>query len=273
VRKHDPILKAAAKLAKHRTPVLDRKELDAFVGSFLERRDLFLAIREQHGSPLYVIEESVLLDRAAAFTTAFRAELPDVRVYYAVKSNNHPAIAAALTAAGLGLDVSSGLELEMALKCGASDIVFSGPAKTEREHELAAANHGRVTVLLDSFGELARFERTAAETGVRVRAGVRLTTSRSGFWRKFGIPLADLSRFFAEARKCGHVELRGLQFHTSWNLDPANQVRFIARLGAALGKMSSRDRAAVEFIDIGGGFWPPQGEWLLPAGTPEGRLR
>jgi len=271
--KRDPILKAAAKLAEHRTPVLDRKGLDAFVGSFLERSDLFLGIREMQGSPLYVIEENVLLERAATFTAAFRAELPDVSVYYAVKSNNHPAIAATLTAAGLGLDVSSGLELQTALDCGASDIVFSGPAKTEQEHALVAANHGRVTVLIDSFGELERLERAAAVAGVRVRSGVRLTTSRSGLWRKFGIPLADLSRFFAAAKKCGHIELRGLQFHTSWNLGPANQVRFIARLGAALGKMSSRDRSAVEFIDIGGGFWPPQGEWLLSAGTPEGRLR
>ena len=29
----------------------------------------------------------------------------------------------------------------------------------------------------------------------------------------------------------------------------------------------------LEFIDIGGGYWPSQGEWLQPAGTLEGGVR
>ena len=268
----DALLKAAAELLQRQPPLLDSRELNAFVQSFLERRDRFLRACGEHGSPLYVIDEQVLLDRARQFRSAFLRELPDVRVYYAVKSNNHPAIARALVGAGLGLDTSSGRELELALKCGSDDILLSGPGKTQDELSMAVLNRDRVTVLMDSFGELARLEQVAAQGGAHIRAGVRLTTDERGLWRKFGIPLSDLPEFLEVSQQCNHVLLRGLQFHTSWNLEPGSQVRFIGRLGAALRELKPELRSLIEFVDIGGGFWPPQGEWLQAAGTPAGPL-
>ena len=271
-RKGDMLLRAAADVFRHQTPLLSRDELDGFVQSFVERREVFLAASRDHGSPLYVLEEAVLLERAEQFLAAFRSVLPQAQAYYAVKSNNCPQVASALVAAGLGLDVSSGCELEMALRCGANDIVFSGPGKTDGELRLAVQHADRVKVLMDSFAELDRLERAAAQADAAVRVGVRLTTDETGLWRKFGIPLSDLPRFIAQAQECQHLALQGLQFHTSWNMDPGNQVRFIERLGNALGSLDAAQRSWVEFVDIGGGFWPPQGEWLQPSGTPEGKL-
>lgn len=270
--KQESILSAAADVLARPTPLLSRPELDAFVRSFVQRRQTFLSAVAEHGSPLYVVEEAVLIERARQFVTAFAKELPELAVYYALKSNNCRAIASILVRAGLGLDVSSGLELASALDCGSRDIVFSGPGKTDSELLLAVENETRVTVLMDSFSELERLERIAAGAGVSVRAGVRLTTDETGLWRKFGIPLAELPRFASVAETCRHVLLRGLQFHTSWNLDPGHQVEYCSRLGEALRQLSVRERSRIEFIDIGGGFWPARGEWLQPAGTPEGRL-
>jgi diaminopimelate decarboxylase len=143
-----------------------------------------------------------------------------------------------------------------------------------------------VTLLCDSFGELRRLEQVLAArdadadrpTGVVpddrigegldaseprcLRIGVRLTSDEQGLWRKFGIPLAELPAFCAAACDCPRVELRGLQFHTSWNLDPGRQVAFIARLGQALATLPAAARSRLEFLDIGGGFWPEEGEWL-----------
>jgi diaminopimelate decarboxylase len=268
----DALLRAAAQRLAQRTPLLDREELAAFVQGFLDRAEVFRAAARGHGSPLYLLEEHVLRERAKHFLAAFRAELPRVRVYYAVKSNNLPAVASILSDAGLGLDVSSGLELEMAIDCPTDDIVFSGPGKLGPELALAVEHAGRVTVLMDSFAELERLERVAAEADAVVRAGVRLTTDERGLWRKFGIPLADLARFLDAAAACPHVDLRGLQFHTSWNLGPANQVAFLQRLGETLARLDASDRARIEFLDIGGGYWPPQGEWLHATATPEGSV-
>jgi len=263
-------LKTARKLTRQEPATLDQSEISLFVSGFLQRREAFLKASHKHGSPLYLVEESVLFERAEQFTRAFCQALPDVRVYYAMKSNNHPQIVKTLVNAGLGLDVSSGLELQIALDSGAADIVFSGPGKTNKELTLAVENSDRTTVLIDSFGELEHLQRVAGEKNAFIRAGVRLTTDTNGLWRKFGIPLENLSQFLDAARRCDNVSVQGLQFHTSWNLNPCNQVNFIAALGNTLSKLTYQQRLMIEFLDIGGGFWPGQGEWLhSPPGTQQ----
>lgn len=268
----ESLLKKAAEVLQQPNSVLDYDEVAAFVDSFLKRTDTFVETVARHGSPLYVFDEKALLERAAQFAAAFKETLGDIRVFYAVKSNNHPALVGSLVQAGLGLDVSSGLELELALRCNCSDIIFSGPGKTEKELQLAVRHSNNVTVLMDSFGELDRLENAAAELQTRIKAGLRLTTDDRGLWRKFGIPLSRLDRFVQKAAGCSHVLLSGLQFHTSWNLDPGQQVNFIERLGESLQNLAQNRRQILEFIDIGGGYWPPQGEWLQWAGTSKGRL-
>ncbi|MFH1037672.1 MAG: alanine racemase [PVC group bacterium] len=254
--------RAGASVTPSENLPLDGDTLKRFVRKFLDRRELYLRAAERCGSPLYLIEKPILTARAKQFTEAFRAVLPDIRVYFAVKSNNHPAVARTLVKAGLGLDVSSGRELRMALDSGAEDIVFSGPGKTGEELFLAVEHRDRVTVLIDSLGELEHLESIAGETGAAVRAGVRLTTDERALWAKFGIPLSSLPAFLAAAGQTGHVRLRGFQFHTSWNMTPDNQVSFIIRLAGAIGSLDDESRKKIEFIDIGGGFWPEDGEWL-----------
>lgn len=267
------LIEKAADQLNQQIPQLDAQELRHFVQSFLDRRDAFLTAIKSDGSPLYVIDSEALINKAQKFRNAFAKVLPDLRIYYALKSNSHPTIATALVKEGLGLDVSSGLELETALKCGAKDIVFSGPGKGADELALAVENSDRVTVLLDSFSELNKLERIAGRANVSIRAGVRLTTDDSGIWKKFGIPLDRLSAFFDEANKAAHVNLCGLQFHISWNLNSETQVVFIARLGAELRRMEKKHREGIKFIDMGGGFWPEQGEWLQLAATPKGIIQ
>jgi diaminopimelate decarboxylase len=248
--------------------------IDHMVRQCLARRDLLLGKVKENGSPLYVIDTARLRDNADRFSSIMTATMPcPVRIYYAVKSNNHPTVAGAFLGAGLGLDVSGRPELEMALKLRANDIIFSGPGKTDDELTLACANADSVTILMDSFGELERLERVAGREGCIIRAGIRLTSMPGGLWRKFGIPLERLAELLAVARKCPHVDLRGLQFHTSWNLTPANQVDFIRKLGKTLDKLALNEAAGLQFIDIGGGYWPEEGEWLHPQATSAGAIK
>lgn len=268
----DELMQKVQTLTSQNTPILPLEELRSFVRYYFDRRDRYLQILEKHPAPLYVQESAVLRARALRFKNAFQKDLPTVSFYYAVKSNNHPDVAKILLEEGFGLDVSSGLELEMALGLGAQDIVFSGPGKTTEELQLAVAHADQVVILMDSFGELRRLN--AVATGPKkVRCGVRLTVNTEGLWRKFGIPPQTLHAFWDEARQCNHIELQGLQFHSSWNLSPRGQVAFIRLLGKVFADKSLSFRDQVKFIDIGGGYWPSQGEWLQASGTPEGKLR
>jgi diaminopimelate decarboxylase len=270
---NDDILKQAADLPAQETPVLDPDALLRYVKAFVDRRPTYLELCRAAETPLYVFDPAALKRRARQFAAAFSEVLSDFRPYFAVKSNNHPVVAKTLVQLAFGLDVSSGLELGMALKTGCKDIVFSGPGKTDEELLLAVGHAGLVTVLMDSFGELARLEKIAAEKKCRIRAAVRLSTDERGLWRKFGIPLAHLHAFFAQAHSCRWVSFCGLQFHTSWNLNPDAQAAFLARLGLQLRRLPPLWRASIRFIDVGGGFWPSRGEWLQTAGTTPGRLR
>lgn len=253
-------------------PELNQTVLADYVNTFQKQAASYISICRQHGSPLYIFDQAALLHRAQQFTSAFKEYFAEFQAYFAVKSNNHPSVAATLVDFGLGLDVSSGLELEAALRSGCRDILFSGPGKTEHELRMAVKHHRSVTVLMDSFGELAGLEKAARKEKSRVRSGVRLCTNEKGLWRKFGIPLSDLGAFMSEADQCPHIDVAGLQFHTSWNLNPKSQTAFLARLSENLRSLSAEHLSAIKFVDIGGGYWPSRGEWLQPYGTPSGRV-
>ena len=254
------------------TPLLERDMLEKFIRPYFKQKDKFLALAQKHGSPLWVLDTSVLKDKAQRFSQAFSPYFDQTSYYYAMKSNNHPEVAATLLESGFGLDVSSGVELKTALNLNAADIIFSGPGKTDEELNLVIQNRDRVTLLLDSFGELDRLDAllSGSDISSSVRVGIRLTTNPDGLWRKFGIIPEKLPEFWKKVKALPHIRFMGLQFHSSWNLTPDRQVEFMALLGRTLNHMPKDFNDSVKFIDIGGGYWPEQGEWLHFPETPEG---
>lgn len=260
-------------MLEQNTPLLPDHELHSFVEYYFKRGHEYLSVLREHQSPCYLLDKRQLKKRAGQFMAAFKDCLSDVAFYYAVKSNNHPDIARILMQLGIGLDVSSGPELEMALKIKGDDIVFSGPGKTDAELHLAVENSDRVVILVDSFGELSRLETITSLKKKYIRIGVRLTTNPKGLWRKFGILPEKLSLFMEKVGCCPFLCFQGIQFHTSWNLTPNAQVEFIRLLGNVLSTLPNSVLKQIEFVDIGGGYWPSSGEWLQVAGTAAGKLR
>jgi diaminopimelate decarboxylase len=252
--------------------VLEKEMLQQFISVYFKDKEQYLSLLKNHGSPLWVLEPSVLKAKAQRFSQAFNACFDKTSYYFAVKSNNCPEVAATLLESGFGLDVSSGIELKTALNLGAGDIVFSGPGKTQEELRLALQHRDRVTLLLDSFGELDRLSAllSGSDQASPVRVGIRLTTNPKGLWRKFGIVPEMLPEFWEKVAPLPHIRFTGLQFHSSWNLTSDRQVEFIALLGQTLARMPQDFNRSIEFIDMGGGYWPEEGEWLHSPETPEG---
>lgn len=260
-------------LLNENTPLLPEATLRDFVKNFFARKNEFLAPLNRLQTPLYLFEPEVLRQRARRFQAAFGAHFENTAFFYAVKSNNYSDISRTLLQEGFGLDVSSGLELEMACSLDAPNIIFSGPGKTKAELELAIAESDQVIVLIDSFQELATLGKMAGDLEKQVRIGVRLTTNPQGLWRKFGILPETLPLFIKKASAFKHLYFQGIQFHTSWNLNASAQYDFIKLLAGVLDTLTPKSRNQISFIDIGGGYWPERGEWLQPAGTPTGILR
>jgi diaminopimelate decarboxylase len=266
------ILRKAERLLSDPTPLLGLDIVKEYVQGFISRREDVLRAANDFGSPLYLIDEEAIVSKAVEFQSAFARVLPRWKGFYAMKSNPHPFLLRTVVRQGFGLDVSSGWELEQAIAMNPSRIIFSGPGKTEDELRLACRYPEQVTVLLDSVTELEKLETIATREGVLMRCGVRLMIEETGLWRKFGIPLNRLGDFFQQAMPMIGVNLRGLQFHASWNRDSSNQVKFLERLSRTLGVLSKDVLARIEFIDVGGGYWPEVGEWAHFGSTPEGSL-
>ena len=96
---------------------------------FLDKRDKYLYIEEHPESPLYLIDLDGLRESLIRFSRALNAEIPNNRIFFAVKSCNNRSVVQYLINQGCGIDVSSGLELEMALDINARRIIFSGPGE------------------------------------------------------------------------------------------------------------------------------------------------
>lgn len=252
---------------------LPDNQLKAFVERQFHKGRQFLRQIVKPSSPCYLFEKDMIGEKIQAFRRAFEYRIPETGFYYAVKSNNCEDVAKAVLEAGLGLDVSSGLELSMALDMDATDIVFSGPGKTNDELAMAVSNNDRVVVLMDSFGELSRLSRIATRKGLSIRAGVRLNTEPKGLWRKFGILPSELAEFIRCCRKEPLIDFQGLQFHSSWNMGPERQMAFIEKLGHTLEALPAEDRSLIRFIDIGGGYWPEGGEWMHASSTVPGQIK
>ncbi|MBI9075215.1 MAG: alanine racemase [Desulfatibacillum sp.] len=259
-------------MLRHREKTLPGTKLRAYVERFFNMKDVFLDLAAVHQEPLYVLDHENLRKQAGIFKETFAACFTDFSCYYAMKSNSHPDVSKTLLEQGFGLDVSSGVEVETALSLGASNIIFSGPGKTAKELSLAVANSSRVTVLMDSPGELERLNLLACQAGKKIRVGLRITPPLSP-WKKFGVPMARLGAVWKRAQECEGLDIRGLQFHTSWNLDPSQQTKTIAAIGKEISQWSSSMLHSLEFLDIGGGYWPQAGEWQVYPATQAGQVQ
>ena len=271
----DDCLQLAATALRTQPIALDDQAIRDCVSAILTRREDYLELARVNGSPSYVLDGGVLRSRAQRFKRAFAMHLPGrmPHVYFAMKSNHHPQVARTLLESGLGLDVSSGWELQQALSLDAGNILFSGPGKTDSELAMATRHADRVTLLMDSPGELERLARQTTRAAAPLRCGVRLNSDPCGPWSKFGIASDALGAFITRANQCPGIAFRGLQFHLSWNLTPERQTTMIRSIGPLLDALPDSQRRQLEFLDIGGGYWPEPGEWLQWAGTPQGALR
>ena len=263
----------AHQLLLHENPAVLIGNFKPMVEYFLTRKRQILKLAHQHPTPFYILDQLELTKALMSFKAAFLKYLPESEHYYAVKVNHYPEIIKQVVANGYGLDVSSSQELRLGLSLGADKLVFSGPAKKEADLSLAVNHYKKVTVNLDSFSELARLAKIASHKKKVVRAGVRIFTKYHGLWNKFGINLKDLKKFWHQAEQYPSVNLKGIQFHISWNETSLPYQQVIKELAVYLkANFKPADLEKIKFIDIGGGFRTYQTEGYYPWRIRQGRL-
>jgi diaminopimelate decarboxylase len=216
------------------------------------------------GTPVYVVDELDLRDRARAFRTAFA----DWDVYYAAKSFVCTAVARWVAAEGLGVDVCTGGELAVALRAGVEParIGLHGNNKSSAEIR-AALEAGIGRIIVDSFDEITRLSALAGELDVRPRVMVRVTTGveahthayiatahedqKFGFSIAAGQALQALQGCFDDPA----IELIGIHSHIGSQIFDTEGFQVAARRTLRL-QAQFAERTGVELgeLDLGGGF-------------------
>jgi diaminopimelate decarboxylase len=218
------------------------------------------------GTPVFACDEEDFRSRCRAFHDAFG---PAAAVTYAAKAFCCRGVLRWVCEEGLGVDVCTGGELEVALQAGVAPelITLHGNNKLADELE-RAVGVGVGRIVIDSLAEIERLARIAGRPGsprpkvlVRVTTGVEaaahefVATAHDD--QKFGFSLSSGAADEAVRRvlACQDLELAGLHSHIG------SQIYDTAGFDVAAHRVLElavriRDEHGIELseLDLGGGF-------------------
>ncbi|WP_405667132.1 diaminopimelate decarboxylase [Streptomyces sp. NBC_01166] len=217
---------------------------------------------ERFGTPLYLLDEGEVRDRCRAYVRAF----PDTDVVYAAKAFLCRALLHWVGEEGLGLDVCSAGELELAVTNGfpPERIVMHGNAKSPDDLS-AALRLGVGRIVIDSAWEIARLSALVPD-GARQKVLVRVVPGVSAGGhaairtgtdnQKFGLSLTDGSAQHAIARILGQprLELVGLHCHIGSQISTVKPyLTALRRMVGLLAQISHQQGVVLPELDMGGG--------------------
>jgi diaminopimelate decarboxylase len=248
------------------------------------------ALKEEFGTPLFVMDEADFRARARSFKDAFDAAFADicggVDVYYAGKSFLCTAVVKWVEEEGLRLDTASGGELAVAARAGidGSRVALHGNNKSDAEINRALdMDLGRIVV--DSLDELERVAKIASGRGERAKVMLRLTPGVHAHThefiatahedQKFGLSMAGDSteqaglsaaeEAVAAATSYSSIELLGVHCHIGSQIfEPDGFALAAEKLLRFLAAMQEKYSIVLPELDLGGGY----GIAYTPVDTP-----
>ena len=194
------------------------------------------------------------LDIVEQTVRRFRAALPSVRPFYAVKCNSTPEVLRTMAGLGTGFEIASLGELGMLQAVGVdpAEVLYSNTVKPA-SHVAGAALAGVWRFAVDSEGELEKVARTAPGSAIYVRVRVDDSGSVFPLSRKFGAEAHHARALLQYARTLG-LQPYGVTFHVgSQCVATSAWVQAIAGAGRLMRQLEA-DGIRLEMLDIGGGF-------------------
>ena len=222
----------------------------------------------QYGSPLFVFDEADVRERARNYVKAFTVDDITTKVHYAGKAFLTTRVAQWLVEEGLGIDVASVGELEIALRAGVnpSHIVMHGNNKSVADLE-RAVEVGVGRIVIDSLIEIDRLNDVAARAGIVQQVFIRLTVgveahtheaiSTAHEDQKFGLSVASGMAMAAVENilDCSALSLAGLHSHIGSQIfDSAGFELATARVVDFAAQIRDQHGITVSELDVGGGM-------------------
>jgi diaminopimelate decarboxylase len=225
-------------------------------------------LKEQYGTPLYIMDEQLVRRRCREYIDAFTASGLGFQVAYASKAFSVMAMCRLADEEGLSLDVVSDGELYTALQAGfpAERIHFHGNNKTPDEIEMAI-DAGIGCFVVDNLVELALLQAIASQKEVTVNILLRVTPGVEAHTHeyistgqtdsKFGFDIGNGSAYEAvkQAAQQSNLTLLGVHSHIGSQIFETDGFELAVERVAGFAR-SVKEGLNVEFrvVNLGGGF-------------------
>ncbi|MBZ4019004.1 diaminopimelate decarboxylase [Streptomyces purpurogeneiscleroticus] len=220
-------------------------------------------VADRFGTPVYLLDEAEVRERCRLYAHAF----PHADIRYAAKAFLCRTVARWVAEEGLGLDVCSAGELELAVAAGVPPdrIILHGNAKSP--DDLSAALRlgvGRITI--DSMSEITRLAAAVGPHDERVKVLVRVVPGISAGAhekiqtgtgaQKFGLSMTDGSAQHAIARILAQpeLELTGLHCHLGSQITSVKPyLTAVRRMTGLMARLHRSYGFTTRELDLGGG--------------------
>ncbi|MGA2912382.1 MAG: type III PLP-dependent enzyme [Methanoregula sp.] len=224
------------------------------------RKALLQKLAREQGTPIFVIDH----EKIRKNFLEFKAHLPFVQIYYAVKANSNPEIVKTLFKMGCSFDVASMPEfmivyenVRLMPKKERQDWIWDNIiyANTIKPIEtLEALDHYKPLVTFDNSEELKKIKLHAPHAGLVLRLRVPNTGSMVELSSKFGADPGEAVDLIASAFSMDLV-VEGLSFHVgSQCTNFENYVQALQLSANIIKEIEERTGREIRILDIGGGF-------------------
>ena len=227
-------------------------------------------LAREFGTPTFFIDEADFRARALAWNKALKDAFGDQAgtVYYASKAFTCTEVARWIKDLGIGIDVSTGGEMAVALAGGVDPkkIEVHGNNKSITEIE-KAISIGVESIVIDSMYEIDRVAAAASKAGKVQRVHLRLTPGIQAHTHesistahedvKFGFSIASGAAWEAITKVHGHssLELRGIHAHIGSQIFGFESFEMLAeRFVTFLAKYRDEFKKELPELDLGGGY-------------------
>ena len=224
------------------------------------RLELLQILAREHGTPIFVIDHEKIRENYREF----REHMPDVQVYFAVKSNSNPEIVKTLYEMGSSFDVASMPEFMIVyenikdlpkkerLAWIWDKIIYANTIKPIET--LEALDQYKPLVTFDNIFELRKISEHAPHAGLVLRLRVPNTGSMVELSSKFGAHPGEAVDLIVSAFDMGLV-VEGLSFHVgSQCTNFENYMQALQISASIITEVESRTGRKIRILDIGGGF-------------------
>lgn len=224
------------------------------------------AIAKEFGTPVYIVNPSILEDEFRRISGCFSERGIDLKIFYSVKTNPLPVALKRIFDLGGGVEIVNDYELQLVDKFGfpPERIIVNGGAKSEKLFRDSIAK-GFALICLENIDEVKSVDNIARRLGVRRNVSLRIKPklrrnpfdftllASSGGYSGFADP-NELASALTFIKNSEFLKLKGFNFHLGTNIKSAAPFKNAISQILKIYKMAWEKGHEPEIIDIGGGF-------------------